>query len=73
MLKGKFLMFEIKETDSKITPAKKVINLKNIAVKHLKFVDIETGEDNTESVIAEIPKGIESVNFKLTFEIPDSE
>lgn len=66
-------MFEIKETDSKITPAKKVINLKNIAVEHLKFVDIETGEDNTESVIAEIPEGIESVNFKLTFEIPDSE
>lgn len=64
-------MFEIKETDSKITPAKKVINLKNIAVEHLKFVDVETGEDNTESVIAEIPEGIDSVNFKLTFEIPD--
>lgn len=64
-------MFEIKETDSKITPAKKVINLKNIAVEHLKFIDTETGEDNTESVIAEIPEGIDSVNFKLTFEIPD--
>lgn len=70
-MKGKFLMFEIKETDSKITPAKKVINLKNIAVEHLKFVDVETGEDNTESVIAEIPEGIGFVNFKLTFEIPD--
>lgn len=62
-------MFDVKETKSNVTPAKKNIILKNIAVEHLKFTD--TGEDHTEAVLAEIPENIESVNFKLTFEIPD--
>lgn len=66
-------MYKVKEVDSKITPAKKHIELKDISVKDLRFVDIETGEDNTEAVIAEIPEGVVSVSFKLTFELPDEE
>lgn len=66
-------MFDVKETKSNVTPAKKNIILKNIAIEHLKFIDTDTGEDHTEAVLAEIPENIESVNFKLTFEIPDDE
>lgn len=66
-------MFDVKETKSNVTPAKKNIILKNIAVEYLKFIDIDTGEDHTEAVLAAIPENTKSVNFKLTFEIPDDE
>ena len=64
-------MFKVKEVESKVTPKKKNLELKNISVKDLKLIDTDTGEDITEKVIAEIPGGIETVDFKLTFEIPD--
>lgn len=66
-------MFKIKEVESKITPRKKNLELKNISVKDLKLVDTDTGEDITEQVISEIPDGIETVDFKLVFELPDEE
>ena len=66
-------MFKIKEVDAKTTPRKKQLDLKNISVKDLKLIDTDTGEDITEAVIKEIPVGIETVNFKLSFELPDED
>lgn len=64
-------MIKITTSESKTTPAKKNIQLKNISVRDLKIVDTDTGEDITEQVVAEIPTGVDVVNFKLTFELPD--
>lgn len=73
-MKGKFYMsLEIKNTKKKETPAKKVLDLKNISVENLRLVDTDTGEDITEAVISEIPEGIKTVDFKLTFELPDED
>ena len=66
-------MFKIKEVDAKTTPRKKNLELKNISVKDLKLIDTDTGEDITEAVIKEIPVGIETVDFKLSFELPDDD
>ena len=66
-------MFKIKEVDAKTTPRKKNLELKNISVKDLKLIDTDTGEDITEAVIKEIPTGIETVDFKLSFELPDDD
>ena len=64
-------MFKIKETEAKLSPKKKTLELKNISVMDLKLVDTDTGEDITETVIEEIPNGIQTVDFKLIFELPD--
>lgn len=73
-MKGRALMsFKIKEVESKTTPRKKNLELKNISVKDLKLIDTDTGEDITEQVIAEIPDGVDVVDFKLTFELTDDE
>lgn len=64
-------MFKVKEVESKVTPKKKNLELKNISVKDLKLIDTDTGEDITDKVISEIPDGIETVDFKLTFEIDE--
>lgn len=66
-------MFKVKEVESKVTPKKKNLELKNISVKDLKLIDTDTGEDITEQVVAEIPVGIDTVDFKLSFELPDDE
>jgi hypothetical protein len=66
-------MFKKKITESKTTPKKKVLDLKNISVEGLKLIDTDTGEDITKQVVSEIPEGITTVDFKLTFEIPDDE
>ena len=64
-------MFKVKEVESKVTPKKKNLELKNISVKDLKLIDTDTGEDITDNVIAEIPEGIDTVDFKLTFDIDE--
>ncbi len=64
-------MFKIKETESKVTAAKKTLDLKNISVRDLRLVDTDTGEDITNEVIAEMPAGVDTVDFKIVFEIPD--
>ena len=66
-------MFKIKEVDAKVSPRKKNLELKNISVKDLKLIDTDTGEDITKEVIDAIPSGIETVDFKLTFELPDED
>lgn len=64
-------MIKISNTESKTTPAKKNIQLKNISVKDLRLVDTDTGEDISQEVIDEIPDGINTVNFKITIELPE--
>lgn len=65
---------EIKNTKKRETSAKKILDLKNIAVESMCFIDVENGEDITKSVLAEIPKEFKAVDFKLTFDIhEDSE
>ena len=66
-------MLKIKEIEAKTSPKKKQIELKNISVENLKLVDTDTGEDITKEVIDAIPSEIETVDFKLTFELPDEE
>lgn len=64
-------MFTVKETESKVTPRKKTITLKNIAVSELKLIDVDTGEDITDDVLAEVPDGVQSVDFKMVFELDE--
>ena len=66
-------MLKIKEIEAKTSPKKKQIELKNISVENLKLVDTDTGEDITKEVIDAIPSGIETVDFKLIFELLDEE
>ena len=66
-------MLKIKEIEAKTSPKKKQIELKNISVENLKLVDTDTGEDITKEVIDAIPSGIETVDFKLIFELPDED
>ena len=64
-------MIKISNTESKTTPAKKNIQLKNISVKDLRLVDTDTGEDMSQEVIDEIQDEIDTINFKITIELPD--
>ena len=64
-------MIKITESQEKITAPKKTIKLENISVKNLKIVDVETGEDLSQQVIAAIP--FESIDFKITFELPSED
>ena len=66
-------MLKIKEIEAKTSPKKKQIESKNISVENLKLVDTDTGEDITKEVIDAIPSGIETVDFKLNFELPDED
>ena len=65
------MSFNIKDTESKVTPAKKTMDLKNISVSDLRLVDTDSGEDISQQVIDAIP--FEKINFKITFEVPDEE
>lgn len=64
-------MIKISNTESKTTPAKKNIQLKNISVKDLRLIDTDTGEDISQEIINEIPDEIDTINFKITIELPD--
>lgn len=62
-------MVSIKETESKVTAAKKNITIKDAIVNELRFVD-ETG-DVTEQVLSAIPEGFETINVKISLELPE--
>ena len=62
-------MVSIKETESKVTTAKKNITIKDALVSELRFVD-ETG-DVTEQVLSAIPEDFKTINIKITLELPD--
>lgn len=65
-------MIKITETESKKTPAKKNIQLKNISIESLRLIDTDTGEDLSSQVVDALPDGVDTIDFKITVEIPDS-
>ena len=66
-------MIKVTKSESKQTPARKNIQLKNISLRDMRIVDTDTGEDITEQVLSEIPEGIDTCDFKLTFDLPEEE
>lgn len=66
-------MIKISEIESKRVSAKKNIQLKNISVRDLRLIDTDTGEDVTQEVIDALPDGTETVDFKITVELPDED
>lgn len=62
-------MVSIKETESKVTTAKKNITIKDALVSQLRFVD-ESG-DVTDQVLSAIPPEFKTINVKITLELPD--
>ena len=66
-------MIKINEVKSKITPRKKNIQLKNISLHNLNLIDTDTGENITQEVIDALPEGTETVDFKITVELPEEE
>ena len=61
-------MVSIKETESKVTAAKKNITIKDALVSELRFVD-ESG-DVTNQVLSAIPPEFKTINVKITLELP---
>ena len=66
-------MIKINEVESKTTPRKRNIQLKNISLHDLNLIDTDTGENITKEVIDALPKGTETVDFKITVELPEEE
>lgn len=66
-------MIKINETPEKLNPRKRNIQLKNISLHDLHLIDTDTGEDVTQKVIDALPNGTETVNFKITVELPDED
>lgn len=64
-------MVKISNSSSKHVSAKRTITINDALVRELKFVD-ETG-DVTEQVLSEIPSGINTINVKITIELPDED
>ena len=60
---------KITNTDAKLSVPKRTITIKGAIVKDLKFVD-ETG-DVTNVVLDEIPENIETIDIKITLELPE--
>lgn len=60
----------VKNTESKITSAKRTIIVKGAIVKDLRFVD-ETG-DVTSQVLEQIPENLDIIDVKISIEL-DSE
>ncbi len=66
-------MIKISEMKSKTTPRKTNIQLKNISLHDLNLIDTDTGENITQEVIVALPEGTETVDFKITVELPEEE
>ena len=66
-------MIKISEMKSKTTPRKTNIQLKNISLHDLNLIDTDTGENITQEVIDALPKGTETVDFKITVDLPEEE
>lgn len=66
-------MIKISEMKSKTTPRKTNIQLKNISLHDLNLIDTDTGENITQEVIVALPEGTETVNFKITVDLPEEE
>lgn len=66
-------MIKINETPEKLNPRKRNIQLKNISLHDLNLFNTDTGENITQEVIDALPKGTETVNFKITVDLPEEE
>lgn len=66
-------MIKINEVESKTTPRKKNIQLKNISLHDLNLIDTDTGENITQEVIDALPEGTKTVDFKISVELPEEE
>ena len=66
-------MIKINETPEKLNPRKRNIQLKNISLHDLNLIDTDTGENITQEVIVAHPEGTETVDFKITVELPEEE
>lgn len=66
-------MIKINETPEKLNPRKRNIQLKNISLYDLNLIDTDTGENITQEVIDALPKGTETIDFKISVEIPEEE
>ena len=66
-------MIKINGVESKTTPRKKNIQLKNIALHDLHLIDTDTCENITQEVIDALPEGTETVDLKITVELPEEE
>lgn len=66
-------MIKINETPEKLNPRKRNIQLKNISLHDLNLIDTDTGENITQEVIDAIPKGTETVDFKIRVDLPEEE
>lgn len=66
-------MIKINETPEKLNPRKRNIQLKNISLHDLNLIDTDTGENITQEVIDAIPEGMETVDFKITVDLPEEE
>ena len=65
-------MIKINETPEKLNPRKRNIQ-KNISLHDLNLIDTDTGENITQEVIDALPKGTETVDFKITVDLPEEE
>lgn len=68
-MKGLNCLIKVKDTESKVTPSKRTITIKDAIVSGLKFTD-ETG-DITQQVIEQIPEGMECVDIKMVIELEE--
>lgn len=63
-------MFSVKDSVPKSTP-KRTIKLTNISLAESKFVDDEG--DITEEILKALPKGTETVDFKIVVDLEDED
>lgn len=61
-----------KDTEVKVTAAKRNITLKDIIASEIKLVDAN-GEDLSQQFIDSLPAGVITVDLKATFELENEE
>ena len=72
-IQGEENMIKINETPEKLNPRKRNIQLKNISLHDLHLIDTDTGENITQEVIDALPEGTETIDFKISVELPEEE
>ena len=51
--------------------AREIFSLKNISLHDLNLIDTDTGENITQEVIVALPEGTETIDFKISVELPE--
>lgn len=65
-------MIQVKIAESKFTPKKKTITVKDVFIRNGMLTDDE-GTDVLYEISEALPDGIERFSFKLSFEIPEED